>query len=84
MNMNMEVTQVRLPVGIIKEVNKLVNKGLYSNKSDVIRDAVRKLVLEKQVGSIPNSGDSVEQIRNIRKKLSREKISLDDINRLGE
>jgi Arc/MetJ-type ribon-helix-helix transcriptional regulator len=82
--MTMSVTQVRLPEGLIKEVDKLVDKGLYSNKSDVIRDAIRKLVLEKQVGSIPNTGDSVKEIREIRKKLSKEKIDLEEINKLGE
>ena len=43
--MAMAVTQVRLPEGLIKEVDKLVDKGIYINKSDVVRDALRKLVL---------------------------------------
>jgi len=74
--MEMAVTQVRLPEGLIKEIDKLVNKGFYTNKSDVIRDAIRKLVLEKQIGSIPNTGDSVKEVRKIRKKLSKEKFNL--------
>lgn len=74
--MEMAVTQVRLPEGLIIELDKLVNKGFYTNKSDVIRDAIRKLVLEKQIGSIPNTGDSVKEIREIRKKLSKEKFNL--------
>ena len=78
----MAVTQVRLPEGLIKEVDALVERGLYANKSDVIRDAVRKLVLEKQIGTIPNTGDSVKEVRKIRKILSREKIDLDEINKL--
>lgn len=82
--MQMTVTQVRLPKGLIKEVNKLVGRGMYTNKSDVIRDAVRKLVLEKQVGSISNTGDSVKEIRKIRKKLSKEKFDIDEINKLGK
>lgn len=82
--MTMEVTQVRLPQGIIEEVNKLVERGLYTNKSDVVRDALRKLILEKQVGSIPNTGDSVAEVRAIRKKLSREAFDLDSINKLGK
>ena len=78
----MSITQVRLPEGLIKKVDKLVDKGLYTNKSDVIRDAVRKLVLEKQIGSIPNTGDSVKEVRDIRKKLSKEKFDLNQINNL--
>ena len=74
--MEMAVTQVRLPEGLITEIDKLVEKGFYTNKSDVIRDAIRKLVLEKQIGSIPGTGDSVKEIRKIRKKLSKEKFNL--------
>lgn len=81
--MTMAVTQVRLPQGIIEEVDRLVERGLYTNKSDVVRDALRKLILEKQVGSIPNTGDSVKEIRTIRKKLSKEAFDLSAINTLG-
>lgn len=81
--MTMEVTQVRLPEGILKEVDKLVHRGIYTNKSDVVRDALRRLILEQQVGSIKNTGDSIKEIREIRKKLSKEKINLDEINSLG-
>ncbi|MBI4981273.1 ribbon-helix-helix protein, CopG family [Candidatus Woesearchaeota archaeon] len=80
----MEVVQVRLPDGLIGEVDRLVDGGFYTSRSDVIRDALRKLILEKQIGSIPNTGDSVKEIREIRKKLSKEKIDLDEINALGK
>ena len=82
--MAMSVTQVRLPDGLIEEVDKLVDKGFYTNKSDAIRDAVRRLVLNKQIGSIKDTGDSVKEVREIRKKLSKEKIDLDEINKLAE
>lgn len=82
-SMTMEVTQVRLPEGILKEVDKLVHRGIYTNKSDVVRDALRRLILEQQVGSIKNTGDSVKEIREVRKKLSKEKINIDEINSLG-
>ncbi len=74
----MAVTQVRLPGGLIIEIDKLVDKGFYTNKSDVIRDAIRKLVLEKQIGSIPDTGDSVKEVREIRKKLSKERFNLNE------
>ena len=82
-SITMEVTQVRLPTGIVKEVDNLIHRGLYKNKSDVVRDALRRLILEQQVGSIKNTGDSVKEVKEIRKKLSKEKISLDEINSLG-
>lgn len=82
--MTMTVAQVRLPEGLMHEVDVLIDKGLYANKSDVMRDAIRKLVLEKQIGSIPNTGDSIKQIRKLRKKLSKKKFDLDEINKLAE
>jgi len=76
----MAVTQVRLPEGLIKEMDKLVDKRFYNSKSDVVRDALRRLLIEKYIGIAPNTGDSVKEIREIRKKLSKEKIDLDEIN----
>ncbi len=80
--MVMELMQVRLPGKLIQEVNGFVKKGYYATKSDVIRDAIRKLILEKQIGSIPNTGDSVKEIRKIRKELSKKDINIEEINRL--
>lgn len=70
----------------MEEVERLVNKGIYTSKSDVIRDALRKLILEKQIGSVPNTGDSVKEIREIRKRLSEGFTlrDLDEINALGK
>ena len=87
--MTMSITQVRLPIGLIKEVDKLVDKGLYTNKSDVMRDALRKLInekqlVEKQIGTIPNTGDSVKEIREIRNKLSKEIKSYKDIEEINK
>jgi len=81
--MTMTVAQVRLPEGLMKEVDKLVDKGMYTNKSDVIRDAVRKLILEKQIGTVPNTGDSVKEIREIRKKLSKQVKTFKDIEEIN-
>ena len=78
----MTVTQVRMPDGLMKEVDKLVSKGLYANKSDAVRDAVRKMILEKYVGIIPDTGDSVKEIREIRKILSKQTHSLKELNQL--
>src|SRR3989344_9485250 len=80
--MAMTVAQVRLPEGLMDEVEKLVTKGFYTNKSDVIRDALRKLILEKQAGSVQNTGDSVKEIREIRKRLSKG-FTLKDLNEIN-
>lgn len=83
----MEVIQTRLPEGLVHGMEELVSRGFYTNKSDVMRDALRKLIIEKQIGTIPNTGDSVEEIREIRKKLSKEIKNykdIEEINKLGE
>ena len=80
--MTMAITQVRLPTGLIQEIDNLVGRGIYASKSDVVRDAIRRLILERQVGSIKNTGDSVKEVRTIRKKLSKEKVNLKNINTL--
>ena len=82
--MTMTVAQVRLPEGLEKELDILVKRGLYASKSDAIRDAIRRLTLEKMIGIIPNTGDSVKEIREIRKRLSKEKFDLDKINKLAD
>jgi Arc/MetJ-type ribon-helix-helix transcriptional regulator len=80
----MSVSQVRLPEGLVKEMDRLVVKGFYANKSDVLRDALRRLVLEKQIGSVANKRNSVSEVRKIREKLSKEELDLDEINRFGQ
>ena len=37
---------------LIKRVDTFVKLGVYSNRSDVIRDAVRRFVWEKEIGSV--------------------------------
>ena len=80
--MVMDTLQIRINKGLLKRVDSLIKSGIYSNRSDVIRDAVRRFIWEKEVGSILKRGDSVEQIRKARKELSKEKIDLDEINNL--
>jgi Arc/MetJ-type ribon-helix-helix transcriptional regulator len=82
--MVMDTIQIRLSHGLVDRIDDLVGTGIYANRSDAIRDAVRRLVLDKMVGIIPNTGDSVKEIRKIRTKLSKEKFDLDEINKLAE
>jgi Arc/MetJ-type ribon-helix-helix transcriptional regulator len=82
--MVMDTIQIRLSHGLVDKIDDLVDTGIYANRSDVIRDAVRRLVLDKLVGIIPNTGDSVKEMRAVKKKLSKEKFDLDKINKLAE
>ena len=86
--MVMELTQVRLPKGLVKELGALVREGLYTNKSDLVRDALRRFLIEKrlerQIGSILNTGDSVKEVREIRKKLSKQIKSFKDLQEINK
>ncbi|MEK6845625.1 MAG: ribbon-helix-helix domain-containing protein [Nanoarchaeota archaeon] len=82
--MVMDTVQVRLSHGLVEKVDDLVETGIYANRSDVIRDAVRRLILDKLVGIIPDTGDSVKEVKDIRKKLSKEKFDIENINKLSE
>jgi len=82
--MVMDTIQVRLGHGLVKKIDELVDTGVYSSRSDVLRDAVRRLVLDKLIGIISNKESSVEQVSNLRKRLSKEKFDLDEINKLAE
>jgi Arc/MetJ-type ribon-helix-helix transcriptional regulator len=80
----MDTVQVRLSHGLVKSIDGLVDTGIYSSRSDVVRDAVRRLVLNNLVGIIPNTGDSVKEMREIKKKLSKEIKSFKDIEEINK
>ncbi len=82
--MVMDTLQIRMNPELLKRIDAMVKTGIYSNRADVIRDAVRRFVWEKEVGSIPNMGNSVELVRKARKELSKKisKEELDKINNL--
>jgi Arc/MetJ-type ribon-helix-helix transcriptional regulator len=81
--MAMEAIQVRMSKGLIKKVDQMVKTGLYANRSDAVRDAVRKISWKSLIGSIPNTGDSVKEIREIRKKLSKKIKSFKDVEEIN-
>jgi Arc/MetJ-type ribon-helix-helix transcriptional regulator len=80
--MSMVLIQARLPKKLVSEVNFFVNNGFYENKSDFIRDAVRKLVFEEQLRSVKLGKNSVVDVKKIRKELSNKKVNLKEINSL--
>jgi len=74
--MAMELVQIRLSKEVIDQIDHLAKVEGYSSRSEVIRDALRKKIFSKelrnQVGSIPDSGDSVAEVKEIRRRLSRD------------
>jgi len=82
--MVMDTLQIRMNKKLVKLVDNLVKSGVYSNRADVIRDAVRRFVWTKEVGSVNFKGNSVEQVRKIREQLSKEKIDIDEMNNFGK
>lgn len=82
--MVMDTIQVRLGQGLVEKIDSLVETGIYSSRSDVLRDAVRRLVIDKLIGIIPSKENSVKQVRKIRAKLSKEKFDLDELNKLAD
>ncbi|HIH24851.1 TPA: type II toxin-antitoxin system ParD family antitoxin [Candidatus Woesearchaeota archaeon] len=73
-----QLVQVRLPEQQVKMLDKQVKNGVYANRSEAIRDALRSKLLA--VGTIPDTGDSVKEVRAIRKRMAKMNISIADIN----
>jgi len=82
--MAMETMQIRMNQGLTQRLDTLVETGIYQNRSEAIRDAVRRLVLKEMVGIISNKEKSVKQIRKVRKQLSEQDIDLEEINKLAD
>jgi Arc/MetJ-type ribon-helix-helix transcriptional regulator len=80
--MVMDTLQIRMNKELLKQVDILVKTGFYSTRSDAIRDAVRRFVWDKEVGSIKSRGNSVKDIRKTRDRLSKETIDINEINNL--
>ena len=78
--MVMDTIQIRLTSTQVEMLDKWVKQGIYSNRSDAVRDAVRRLFWHNQVGTVKLKGSGVELVREARKKLSKEKIDIDEIN----
>ena len=81
--MVMDLVQVRLPKGLINDIDSEVSSGRYANRSDVIRDALRLMTLRKMVGVLPNKGDSVKEVQEIREKLARNIKSFKDVQEIN-
>jgi putative addiction module CopG family antidote len=47
----METLQIRLTKTMLEQIDELVRKGRYPNRSEAIRDGVRRLIENKDVPS---------------------------------
>ena len=71
----METLQIRLTGDLIRMVDRLVEQGIYSSRSEAVRDAVRKLVVESEIGSLAEKKaekTSVELVKEVRQKIWKE------------
>jgi len=47
----MKVITIRLPEGVVKELDLLIECGRYSSRAEVIREAVRELVRKELISA---------------------------------
>jgi len=47
------VISVKLPVGLVDQLNELVEKGFFQNRSDAVREAVRLLLAKYKETRVP-------------------------------
>lgn len=79
--MVMSTLQIRINDGLLKKIDEQIKNGIYSNRSEAIRDAVRTRFWINEAGTVPNRGKATDQVRKARKALSKEKLDIDKINR---
>ncbi|MBU0628962.1 MAG: histidine--tRNA ligase [Nanoarchaeota archaeon] len=77
--MVMETLQIRLTKGLIAEIQKLVDKDIYSSISEAVRDSVRRLVLGKEDKIVvPEAKEVQEKIKKeIKKQLQKPTGTID-------
>jgi len=69
--MVMETVQIRLTSKLIAKVDHFVKEGIYPNRSEAVRDAVRRLILLQEIGELGEElgeveGTLAENIKKIR------------------
>ena len=86
----MELVQIRLPKEQIAIIDDMSKSEGYASRSEVVRDAIRQLLVEKRkasirkmIGIIPDNGiDSVEEVRKLRKGMTDKDYDIDELNKL--
>ncbi|MHA1720812.1 MAG: ribbon-helix-helix domain-containing protein [Promethearchaeota archaeon] len=50
----MQTLQIRLPKKLLEQVDEIIQKGFYSSRSDFLKEATRKYILDfKFAGTLP-------------------------------
>ena len=77
--MVMETLQIRLTKGLIEEIQKLVDKDIYSSVSEAVRDSVRRLVLGREDNIVVQEETPVKEKldKEIKKQLQKPTGTLD-------
>jgi len=60
--------QIRFTKKIIEQIDKLVEEGFYSNRSEAIRDATRRLVIGSNSQEFANLGVTGNQALEVPKR----------------
>lgn len=80
--MVMDTLQIRLSSALVERIDSWVETGVYSSRSDAIREAVRHFFWHRELGTVKPKGEAVALIRKAREKLSKQRIHLAEINRM--
>jgi len=56
----MKTISLRVPDKLLDEIDTLVNKGLYANRTEALREAARKLIRE-QISMIPGKRPDISK-----------------------
>jgi len=79
------VLSVDVPDGLEREIDSEVEKGRYQNKSELVRDAIRRLLEERnEVERVEMSKEYVEEVKRRMKQVEEGKIGLDDMRTMEQ
>jgi len=79
------VLTVDVPDGLQKEIDSEVEKGRYQNKSELVRDAIRRLLEERnEVERAEMNKEYAEEIKRRMKQVEEGEVTLDDMRTIDE
>ena len=79
------VLTVDVPNGLQKEIDSEVEKGRYQNKSELVRDAIRRLLEERnKAEQAEMNKEYAEEIKRRMKQVEDGEVTLDDMRTMEE
>jgi Arc/MetJ-type ribon-helix-helix transcriptional regulator len=66
--MVMQTLQIRLTKGLIEEISKLVDRGIYPSTSEAVRDAVRRMITGTSEMKVP----ATKEVKEVQEKVVKE------------